>query len=356
MNDCLGTRLFEKGSAKITGYAQHAVCVLCLVSAMAMSVMAQDSAPPVVERKPFVAANGKAYALIVCGHPGDAEHRSRFAASISKIRDGLTKHYGLHDDRITLLFGEGPSEDGVTASPAQNTDGDAANEDATALPEWLSTTPAATRDNLEEQATALAEKIRPEDSLWVITLGHTHHERGRSWFNLPGPDLQQTQFARLFKDIKAERQAFFLTMPASGFYVKPLSKRGRIVVTATEPDLEINGTLFPHSLADILNRDPASLTDTDEDGTISMFDLHIAVVHDVANQYADEGLLATEHAQLDDNGDRRASEVQRHFLPENLGGLPASRQRKKLRRTQDGAVSSRIVIATSTAATEPSGE
>ena len=42
--------------------------------------------------------------------------------------------------------------------------------------------------------------LRPEDGLWVICLGHCHHDGRQAWWNLPGPDITAAEFGKLFAD------------------------------------------------------------------------------------------------------------------------------------------------------------
>ncbi len=133
----------------------------------------------------------------------------------------------------------------------------------------------ATREELEKNVAALRTKLQPNDALWVIVVGHSHYDGKHSWLNLPEPDIQQTDFAKLFADLTAREQVFFITTPTSGYYIKPLSAKGRIVISATETDWEANETEFSHELARVLTAPPeAKEFDIDEDGTISLFDLY----------------------------------------------------------------------------------
>ena len=153
----------------------------------------------------------------------------------------------------------------------------------------------------------------------MIVLGHGHYDGRHSHLNIPGPDLDEREFAKLFEGLKAREQVFFITTSASGFFIKPLAASGRIVITATEPDQEVNETLFPLALADVLAAPPEGI-DRDKDGKISVLELYLAVVTNVMKRYADAENLPTEHARLDDNGDGHGSELQEYYLPPELGG------------------------------------
>ena len=60
--------------------------------------------------------------------------------------------------------------------------------------------------------------------------------------------------------------------------------------------------------------------DLDKDGRVSLFDLYVTVVRNLAQSYLERELLATEHALLDDDGDGRGTEVQIDFLTVDQGG------------------------------------
>src|SRR5262249_572604 len=161
-----------------------------------------------------------------------------------------------------------------------------------------------------------------EDTFWVIVMGHAHYDGRHSHLNIPGPDLDERAFAKLFSGLKSREQVFFITTPASGFFLKPLAAPGRIVITATEADPEANETLLGHVIAETL-ANPSEGIDRDKDGKVSLFELYVAVATSVMKQFADDENLPTEHAKLDDNGDGHGSELQESYLPPELGGPPA---------------------------------
>ena len=189
----------------------------------------------------------------------------------------------------------------------------------------------------------MRKRLVPEDTLWVIVLGHAHYDGRHSYLNIPGPDLDERAFAKLFEDLKGREQVFFITTAASGFYLKPLAGAGRIVITATEADQEVNETLFPHALADVLAA-PSEGIDRDKDGKISVFELYLAVVADVMKRYVADENLPTEHAKLDDNGDGHGSELQESYLSPELGGRAGQKAEPKLGPKDDGALASKTFV------------
>jgi hypothetical protein len=258
------------------------------------ALLAQAPAEP---SKP--APTGVRRALVICGLPGDEEHRVLYAGAVEKIAKALVDRCGFREADVWVRFGVEPSEgDGPALKGSRG----------------LSTV-----ENLTADVALIRKASTPEDALWVIALGHGHYDGRRSHLNLPGPDPTDSSFARLFDNIPAKEQVFFITTSASGFFLKPLAKPGRVAITATEADQEVNETLYPLALADILAEPPPE-ADLDKDGTISVFELYLAVVADVMRRYVEDELIPTEHAQIDDNGDGRGSEIQKTFLPPESGG------------------------------------
>lgn len=270
-------------------------------------------------------------ALIVCGLPGDEEHRKLFAETIETLHAGLTARHGFAAERITLLF----------SGEAQDGDG----------PALKSNRGPATLEALAAAAAELEKATQPDDALWVFVFGHAHLDGRSSWLNLPGDDVNQIAFGKLFAGLHCREQAFFITSPASGYYLKPLSAPGRIVIVATEADFEVNETLFPHKFVKLL-ADPPALAefDFDGDGRATLLDAYLLAARDTAQDYAAGELLATEHALLDDNGDGRGTELQLGYLPEELGGRLRAGRSKPAPPTGDGAAARQIALAVPLAA------
>jgi hypothetical protein len=270
-------------------------------------------------------AAGTRRALIICGLTGDATHRALFSQTIETIYAGLTTHHGFSPENVAVLWSE----------RKENNDG----------PALSASTGPATREVLSESAAKIVESLKPRDALWVFVLGHAHFDGKNSWLNLPGPDMNQVELAALFSAAACQEQVFFMTTAASGFFIKPLSKPGRIIVSATEADREVNETIFPHKLAAALDQPPPYLEfDMDSDGRVSLLDVYLWAAQATAQEYVTEMLLATEHANLDDNGDGRGTELQRSFLTEELGGRRAPDRPPPLIVSGDGALAQQIML------------
>jgi hypothetical protein len=274
---------------------------------------------------------GTKWALIVCGIPGDEEHHTLFSETIESLHESLMTRLGFPGENIRIQFGAEPTEeDGPAVSAARGK---------------------ATRTELIAEVKDLREQIQPSDTLWVFVLGHAHFDGRKSYLNLPGAgdgesDIHEDDFAKLFEAIPAKQQAFFITTPVSGFFIRPLSAKARVVVTATEADREVNETLFHAALAETLAEPPKKEEfDVDADGKITLFDLYINVTQNVARRYSAEMLLSTEHGQLDDTGDRRGTELQLDYLTEEEGGRATEDSKPpKIRPNSDGYLAKQILL------------
>jgi len=211
----------------------------------------------------------KSRALIVVGLPGDAEHEELFATIAGQWREWLTESLGFE---VTVLSGR--------SKP----------------PKWAKDV--ATKAAIEREVAGLQKALGAQERLWVFFLGHGDYDGERAAFHLPGSDLHAKDLGKLFAGIKCREQVFWMTHAASGWFLKPLSAKGRIVITATAADEEDNETEFPQALATVTGKLKAK---TGAKG--SVLDLYRRTVAEVDARYAADKRLPTEHAQLDDNGD-----------------------------------------------------
>jgi hypothetical protein len=277
-----------------------------------------DEAKP-EEAKPA----GVRRAMLVCGLPGDDEHRTLYAGAIEKIYKALTEKYAFPPAEILVRFGtESKPDDGPALKASRGL---------------------SNREGITADAAELRRRLKPDDSLWVIVVGHGHLDGRHAHLNIPGPDIDDRSFGKLFEGLEARDQLFMITTSASGFFLKPLARPGRIVITATEADQEVNETLFPLALADVLAEPPEGI-DRDKDGSLTVFELYLAIVADVMQRYVSDENLPTEHAKLDDNGDGRGSEVQEPYLAPELGGRAGKGPEPKLGARDDGALSSKTLV------------
>jgi hypothetical protein len=284
----------------------------------------KDAAPRVAPADPannVIVPPKKRHALIVCGHPGDAEHIKSFTETVHKLKDGLTKTLEIPPERQYVLFGADQPKD---------------------LP---GATGPATKATLIAKIAQVRKAVSAEDGLWVICLGHCHHDGRKAWWNLPGPDINAAEFGQLFTDFSCREEVFVMTMSLSGYFVAPLSRPNRIVIAATEADAETNETTFPGVFAQFL-ASGLNLADhdVDKDGKLSLFDLYVVVAKEIAQNYASAEQLATEHQQIDDDGDGVGHEPQNAYLPQDQGDLPPGKKKNRPR-SRDGILAAQILLS-----------
>ena len=305
---------------------------MALLRAAALLILARPAgagadppAPADTLPAPFSAPGGvpTRRALILGGLPGDDDHRALYAGAVEKIAKALTDRYGFQASEVLVRFGV----------PTKEGDGP-----ALAASRGLSD-----RAGIEAEVAELRKRLTPDDTLWVIALGHGHHDGRRTYFNMPGADLTEAAFGKVFAGLKCREQLFFITTSSSGFFLRPLAAPGRIVITATEPDQEVNETIYPLALADVLAAPPPE-ADLDKDGALSALELYLAVATDVLKRYADAEEISTEHAQLDDNGDGRGTEIQLNYLPPELGGRTFKEGPPPIGPKADGLLSSKVRV------------
>ncbi|MEM9281168.1 MAG: hypothetical protein AAGA96_05030 [Verrucomicrobiota bacterium] len=99
--------------------------------------------------------------------------------------------------------------------------------------------------------------------------------------------------------------ALINTTSASGSFIPQLSKPGRTVITATKNELEMNYARFGRYFAKAIGGLPEA--DLDNDDQVSLLESFLYAGSEVAKFYEGERRIATEHALLDDNGDKMGS-------------------------------------------------
>jgi hypothetical protein len=246
-----------------------------IATALTALTAAASSAEPVAVRP------GRSHALILVGLPGDAEHEARFAAVAEAWRTWLTGSLGFAAADVRVLFGRA-GKPGLAKGPAD-------------------------RAAIEREIGDLKKSLGREDRLWVFLLGHGDHDGEHASFHLPGPDLRDDQLGKLFAGIDCREQVFWVTTSASGWFLRPLSVKGRIVITATAADEDLNETEFPEALVSV-SKLPLDRLDADRDGAVSVLELYRRTVAEVEARFAADKRTPTEHARLDDNGDGTGTE------------------------------------------------
>ena len=207
--------------------------------------------------------------LIVVGLPGDPEHGELFKKWGSTLASTATEKLGIPKDHVTLLQDQ-----------------------------------QATRQAVEKALGTLAARAGADDTVAIVLFGFGTYANNVAKFNLPGPDMTAADFATQLAKLPSKRVVFVDTTSASGPFIETLSGPGRVIVTATRTGAEVYATLFGGFFVDAFSLDAA---DADHDGKVSILEAFDYARKSVAASYQREGLLPTEHALLDDNGDKEGT-------------------------------------------------
>ena len=225
------------------------------------------------------AQTGRARVLIVSGVAGEPQYADAFYKQATTMMDALKTRFGVPDSDMVYL--------------AENTSRDAARIKA-----------ASTKENIERELTALGNRSKTGDVLFVMLIGHGSSDGTTSKFNVPGPDISANDFARVLDGIGGPVVAVINAASASGGFVAALSGPNRVIATATKSDMEKNETRFANYFIQAYASDVA---DADKDGRVSVLEAFDYARREVARVYESENHLLTEHAQLDDNGDHKGT-------------------------------------------------
>jgi hypothetical protein len=152
---------------------------------------------------------------------------------------------------------------------------------------------------LLEQVLA-AEAAESPEPLWLVLIGHGTFDGRTAKFNLRGPDVSAAELAPWLRPIQRPL-AVVNCASASAPFVNELSGANRVVIAATKSGHEHNFTRLGDYLSAAIVNPKADL---DKDGQTSLLEAFLLAGVEVDEFYQDEGRLATEHALLDDNGDR----------------------------------------------------
>jgi hypothetical protein len=234
---------------------------MMMLTRITMLLLALVATPPVVCAQ-------STHLLIVVGLAGDPEHGELFKKWGMTLADTATQKLGVAKDHVTLL-----------------------------------TEAAATREGVVKAFGALAA-AEADDTVVVVLFGHGTYANKTAKFNLTGPDMTPQDFEPLLARLKSKRVVFVNTASASAPFVEALSGPGRVVVAATRTGGEMFATLFGGPFVEAFSNESA---DSDHDGKISILEAFEYARKTVAASYQREGLLPTEHAILDDNGDKEGS-------------------------------------------------
>ena len=221
----------------------------------------------------------KAFLLIVVGLAGDPEHGELFHKWGASLADASAK-VGVTQDRLIYLVDQKGEADKLATGRS-------------------------TREEIQKAVDGFAKSATADDAVYIVLIGHGSYDGQNARFNLPGPDMNAADFNALIKKLPAKQVVFVNASSASGPFVEGLSGPGRTIITATRSGAEHYATLFGGYFVDAFTSPEA---DQDKNQRVTMLEAFRFAKAGVARAYEQEGLLATEHAMLDDNGDGEGSQ------------------------------------------------
>lgn len=215
------------------------------------------------------------YALVVTGASGGEAYAKKYDAWRATFVDTLQKKFGYPADHL-LVLAETES-DGVRK---------------------------ATRENVRQALGDLRKRLTKEDQLLVLLIGHGTPVDAPgaggddAKFNLVGPDLTASEWNDLIKPIPG-RIVFVDTSSASVSFLRKLSGRGRVVLTATDSAAQQYETVFPDFFVKAFDDAAADL---DKNGRVSIWEAFTYASAGVQAWFEQKGQLPTERPLLDDTG------------------------------------------------------
>jgi hypothetical protein len=202
--------------------------------------------------------------LVVTGVPGDEEHAQKFQKWAESFIDAAKKKDAVPDANVTLLADK-----------------------------------QATKAGVEKAFADLGARVKPQDAVFVLLLGHGSFNGTSAAFNLSGPDLTVDEWTKLLAKLPSQRVAFVNTASSSGAFLPTIAAPGRVVITATKTGGERNETQFPEFFVAAFG-DAAA--DRDRNGHVSAAEAFDYAKTKVVQAFQQKGLLLTEHAVMEDGG------------------------------------------------------
>lgn len=220
----------------------------------------------------------KVFLLIVVGLAGDPEHAKTFHGWGNTLAEA-SESLGVAPERLVYLV-DAPMEGDQRVSGVSS------------------------REGIVKALGTIAASAGPDDLVFVTLIGHGAWDGRSAKFNIPGPDISAEEFNALVRKLPAKQIVFVNTASASGPFVEVLSGPGRTIVSATRSGAEHYTTLFGGFFIDALSSPNA---DADKNKRISVLEAFQFAKAEVTRAFEREGLLVTEHALLDDDGDKKGS-------------------------------------------------
>ncbi len=210
-------------------------------------------------------ASAATYTFVVAGLGGEPAYEQKFREHAAAVASAAEKAAGNSANVVSLT-------------------GDAARADA-----------------VRRGFKTLAGRMTANDTAVVVLIGHGTYDGEDYRFNLPGPDLTDTELARLFDGLPARDQLIINATSASGAAVERWQQPRRVVITATKSGGERTATRFAQFWAQAVASEAA---DTNKDQIVTAAEAYEYATREVAAAYQADTSMATEHARME--GDNAA--------------------------------------------------
>jgi hypothetical protein len=211
------------------------------------------------------AALADSSALILRGVAGSPEHEQKFEKWTAGTSKALVDKFGFSQDRVIVL-----------------------------------TDKKTVQAEIQKAFATLKQQLKPGDTFFLFFIGHGSGDEGGYKFYISGPDFTADEYNKLLATLNAGRIVIVLGTPASGVALEKFAGKNRVVIAATRNGQENNDIVFYDYFLEAL-QNPAA--DEDKDQKVSVWEAFKYAVAGTERFYKEEGRLATEHAQISDNGE-----------------------------------------------------
>ena len=229
-----------------------------------------------------VSVRAQTQVLVITGLGAEDKYHQQFMSLGGRLATALHDRFSLPDSNVIWL-GEDSSAKSKTYAGRS------------------------TAQNINREIDRLAARSTSGEQIVIILIGHGSGDGADSKFNIPGPDLTARDFGVMLNRLTAWRVAFLDLTSASGDAIGVLSAPNRVIITATKSAYERNESQFARFFVDALDKPGAA--DVDKDGRVSLLEAYRYAATETRRAYSNDERLLTEHAQLDDDGNGKGSDL-----------------------------------------------
>ncbi len=216
-------------------------------------------------------ANAAVFDVIISGSGGEDAYAERFDDWGQRLRRALIEQCDHPAAHVQLLNETGENADGASSL-----------------------------EGIRHAFGGLSARVTPRDDVFVFLIGHGSYRQRVGKLNIPGADLTAEDLDGLLRILAARRVVVVNGASMSAPFVNALSQKGRVVCASTRSVDQRDATrfmgFFVRALAD-------GSADQNRDERISILEICAQASSLTDAWFLSEGLIATENAILDDNGD-----------------------------------------------------